>query len=108
DNQVGDRYTFKELKSTRQMGFESSLYGNIPIPLPHTNSRLNWTTNFDLLKPIDNNSSINMDWENSLNLPLYKNISLEYRMNMSYNKDVKDYVVVDGTTFIRFTTIISR
>ncbi len=108
DNQVGDRYTFKELKSTRQMGFESSLYGNIPIPLPHTNSRLNWTTNFDLLKPIDNYSSVNMDWENSLNLPLYKNISLEYRMNMSYNKDVKDYVVVDGTTFIRFTTIISR
>ena len=90
------------------MGFEASLYGNIPIPLPLSKDKITWTTNFDLLKPIENQSSISYDWENSFNYPLYKNISLEYRVNMSYNKELKDYVVIDGTSFVRFTMVISR
>lgn len=108
DGQIGDLYIYKELKSSRQMGFEASLYGNIPIPLPLSKDKITWTTNFDLLKPIENQSSISYDWENSFNYPLYKNISLEYRVNMSYNKELKDYVVIDGTSFVRFTMVISR
>ncbi|MBP7562517.1 MAG: membrane integrity-associated transporter subunit PqiC [Candidatus Cloacimonetes bacterium] len=108
DSQQGDYYVYKETKSVRQTGVEASLYGNIPIPLLLTDSKLSWTTNFDLLKPIDNDSKVNIDWENTFNLPIYKKISLDYRLNMNYNEDVKDYVVFDSAAFIRFTMIISR
>lgn len=108
DKELNGYYYYKELPSVRQMGYEASVYGNIPIPLIISDNKLTWTTNFDFLKPIDHEQSVNMDWENTFNLPIYKFISLDYRLNMTYNKDVKDYVVFDSSAFIRFTMIISR
>ena len=94
---------YREMDSLTQKGTEFSANGNFQILRD-----LNYTTNADLLIPFDKNESETFEWENILNLRMFKYISWDYRLNISYNKNVRDYVMVDHSLFLRFTYIFIR
>lgn len=94
---------YRELSSKYQKGTEISLTGNAQ-PL----SFFSYLINADVLIPFEKGEPTTMDWENDFNFRLFKAISFDYRLNLNYNKDVKDYVMITHTAFLRFTYILAR
>ncbi len=94
---------YKELESKYQKGTEVSLNGNFQIF-----SNLTYSTNADLLFPFDKKLSSTINWENAFNLRLLNAVSLDYRINLDYDKDKKNYVQMDHSLFLRFTYIFTQ
>ncbi|MCD4828008.1 MAG: PqiC family protein [Candidatus Cloacimonetes bacterium] len=92
---------YHEVESYNQEGLEFSIESDFRLPF---NMRLN--SNIDALKPFDAGSSLSMEWENILNMRLIKQLSIDYKLLLTYNKDVVDYVVWNHSLFLRFTYFI--
>jgi ABC-type uncharacterized transport system auxiliary subunit len=103
DSESGDTLIYKESNSVYQRGTEVSVNGNFQI-FPD----LTYSTNADLLFPFNKNKYSNIDWENNINLRIFKAVSWDYSLNMKYNKDVKNYVDISHTLYLRFTYIFTR
>ena len=89
---------YRELDSVYQKGTEFSANGNFQIF-----RNLNYTTIADLLIPFDTNRSESYEWENIFNLRMLKYISWDYRVNISYNTNIRDYIMIDHALYLRFT-----
>jgi ABC-type uncharacterized transport system auxiliary subunit len=98
-----DYYIYRRLSDVNQRGIEFSAIGNFQIFRD-----LNYSMNIDYLAPFDNNDSQNFEMENILNLRMFKYLSWDYRLNLDYNKNVRDYVLFDHTLFLRFTYIFVK
>ena len=94
---------YRELESVYQRGTEFSANGNFQIL-----RNLNYTTIADLLIPFDSNRSESYEWENILNLRMFKYISWDYRLTLSYNSNIRDYAMLDHALFLRFTYAFVR
>ncbi len=89
---------YQQNKSNYQEGIEISLLGNFQILRD-----VSYNTNADILFPFDKESSKSVDWEQTVNLKLFKYLSVDYRLNISYNKDVSDWFVLNQNLFLRVT-----
>lgn len=59
---------------------------------------------FDVLYPMDStDSKIRFDSENRFNLRLYRNISLDVKVNVLYDSSKQDWVVYDSSSFLRLS-----
>ena len=91
---------YRELDDISQRGTEFSANGNFQIFRD-----LNYTTNADLLIPFHKDDTEIFEWENIINLRMFKYMSWDYRLNLSYNKNIRDYILVDHALFLRLTYI---
>lgn len=89
---------YQQNKSNYQEGIEISVLGNFQLL-----REVSYNTNADILFPFDKQSSKSIDWEQTLNLKLFKYLSVDYRFNISYNKDVSDWFVLNQNLFLRIT-----
>jgi len=80
-------------------GTEFSANGNFQIF-----RNLNYTLTADVLLPFDSNKAT-YEMENILNLRLFKYVSWDYRLNLKYNENERDYTQIEHTLFLRFTYI---
>ena len=92
--------TFKEYPDTNQEGIEFSANGNFQIF-----RNLNYTLNADYLMPFDDRGAQTFEMENILNLRMFKYVSWDYRLNLEYNKKLREYMLFDHTLFLRFSYI---
>lgn len=89
---------FNEVSNTYQEGIEMSVLGNF-----NTKFNIGYNTIAEILIPFDSGGSNVYEWENIITLKLFKYLSLDYKINISYNKDFRDYTVIDHNLFLRFT-----
>ena len=92
--------TYNELESVSKTGTEVSLIGSFQLPF-----NLTYSINADFLFPFEKDEDYTMEWENSINLKLFKYISLDYKLKLE-NKipEIGDeYIVKKHTLFLRIT-----
>jgi hypothetical protein len=94
---------YRELPNAFQRGIEFSSNGHFQIL-----RNLNYTMNFDMLLPFGDSDSANYEMENIFNLRMFRHISWDYRVNLSYNERLRDYLLIDHTLFLRLTYIFIR
>ncbi len=67
-------------------------------------SFLSFNSTIDLLFPMDaEERSTRLDSENRINIRLYRNLSLDIKVNVQYDKSKKDWVVYDSSSFLRLS-----
>jgi ABC-type uncharacterized transport system auxiliary subunit len=98
DNIEHRTYTERESESTT--GTEVSLVGSFQLPF-----NLTYSTNADFLFPFSKDDDYSMEWENVINLKLFKYISLDYKLKLE-NKIPEtgdEYIVEKHSLFLRVT-----
>jgi len=98
DNIEHRTYTERESESTT--GTEVSVVGSFQLPF-----NLTYSTNADFLFPFSKDDDYTMEWENVINLKLFKYISLDYKL-MLENKIPEtgdEYIVDKHSLFLRVT-----
>ena len=98
-----DHAIYREQESVNKEGLELSLIGSFLLPF-----NLTYTTNADVLFPIEKEENISMEWENIFNLKLFKYISLDYKLKFeNQEKDGgDDYIMMEQSLFLRLTYIL--
>jgi ABC-type uncharacterized transport system auxiliary subunit len=94
---------YTEIDDMYQKGTELSANGNFQIL-----RNLNYTLNGDILIPFDQSETSTFELENLLNLRMFKYISWDYKLYLEYNKNLRDYLLVDHTLYLRFTYIFIK
>jgi len=92
--------TYNEMKSESKTGTEVSLVGNFQLPF-----NLTYSMNADFLFPFNKDDDYTMEWENVINLKLFKYISLDYKLKLE-NKIPEtgdEYIVEKHSLFLRVT-----
>ncbi|RKY47510.1 MAG: hypothetical protein DRP86_07620, partial [Candidatus Neomarinimicrobiota bacterium] len=89
---------FKAQETQKQRGAEVSVIGNFQLPL-----NLTYYTNADFLFPFRSDEATTIEWENVLNLKLFKYISVDYRLRLRNKQDEfgKEYIVNRHALFLR-------
>lgn len=98
---TGEEETFEryqEIESSYREGTEMSLLANIHLPY-----NISYSTTADILIPFASSESVSYNWENIFSVRLIRQVSIDYKLNLAYNKDVRDYTEVLHNTFIRLT-----
>jgi len=72
-----DTLRFTERESINSEGTELSIIGDFNLPW-----NLTYRSNLDLLFPFEERSNPNLEWENDINLRLFKYLSVYYRLNV--------------------------
>ena len=91
---------YTEQKSESTTGTEVSVVGNFQLPF-----NLTYSTNADFLFPFSKDDDYTMEWENVINLKLFKYISLDYKLKLE-NKIPEtgdEYIVEKHSLFLRVT-----
>ncbi len=99
DSQEIEHRTYNEMESESTTGTEVSLVGSFQLPF-----NLTYSTNADFLFPFSKDDDYSMEWENVINLKLFKYISLDYKLKLE-NKIQEDdeYIVEKHSLFLRVT-----
>jgi len=98
DNVVYDVY--QETVSSDTKGLETSVLVSITNLL----NFISISSNFDVLFPLGvSDKSTKYDFENLLNIKLYRNISMDIKANIKYNKALRDYILNDYSAFLRLS-----
>ena len=81
-------------------GIETSLIGVFRLPW-----NVSYTLDADFLFPFGKDESITMDWENIINVKLFKYVSLDYKLNFHNYilESGEEYIVTDHSLFLRVT-----
>ncbi|HHE38688.1 MAG TPA: hypothetical protein ENL20_08970 [Candidatus Cloacimonetes bacterium] len=98
-----DHAIYREQESVNKEGLELSLIGSFLLPF-----NLTYTTNADVLFPIEKEENISMEWENIFNLKLFKYISLDYKLKFENQEQDggDDYIMMEQSLFLRLTYIL--
>lgn len=65
---------------------------------------LSVNSSFDVLFPMDTgNREARFDSENRFNIRLYRNISLDIKVNVQYDTSKKDWIVYDSSSYLRLS-----
>ncbi len=94
-------YLYNEVGNSTQEGVEFSVVASFELPF-----NLSYDSNVDILFPFDQDNP-SYEWENILNLRLFKQVSLDYKFTLTYNKDVADYNILNHQFYLRVTYIIN-
>ena len=92
--------TYNEIESESKTGTEVSVVGSFQLPF-----NLTYSTNADFLFPFSKDDDYTMEWENVINLKLFKYISLDYKLKLE-NKIPEtgdEYIVEKHSLFLRVT-----
>lgn len=102
ENDIEHR-TYTELESTNKTGTELSLIGSFLLPFG-----LTYTTNADVLYPFNKEDTTTLEWENAINLKLFRYISLDYKLKLMNKKPElgDEFLVMKHTLFLRITYIL--
>lgn len=97
----GVRYDlYKENQTSEAKGIETSVLLNAVNVL----RILSITSTLDVLFPMgQGDKATKFDNENIINIKLYRNISLDIKAKVKYNKALRDYVLMDYSTFLRLS-----
>ncbi len=94
-------YVYNEVGNSTQEGVEFSVVASLELPF-----NLSYDSNLDILFPFDQGDP-SYEWENILNLRLFKQVSLDYKFTLTYNEDVADYNILNHQFYLRLTYIIN-
>jgi ABC-type uncharacterized transport system auxiliary subunit len=97
DSLVYDIYT--EQGSTSDSGIESTLV----FAASNLFKFVSINSTLDVLFPVFSNSSTRFESDNRLNLKLYRNISMDIKLNMQYDQTKSDRLLYDYGTYLRFS-----
>jgi hypothetical protein len=101
DPGTGIQYeVYRELDNLSNNGIEFSAVSTFQL------GSVTLSSNADALKPMGKNKTGSYEWENTLTLKLIKYISLDYRYNLKYNKEVADYATYAHKLYLRFTYLL--
>ena len=91
---------YTEQKSESTTGTEVSVVGNFQLPFNMT-----YSTNADFLFPFSKIDNYTMEWENVINLKLFKYISLDYKLKLENKipETGNEYIVEKHSLFLRVT-----
>ena len=98
DNQLLDYSIYRKADSTYKEGIEFSLIANIFTPY-----NISYNTNLDILIPFNQNVSNTYKWENTFTLRIIRHLALDYKINLLYDKDWRDYTEIVQNIFLRLT-----
>jgi ABC-type uncharacterized transport system auxiliary subunit len=89
---------YKAQEDVKTRGAEVSVIGNFQLPL-----NLTYYTNADVLFPFKSEEPTTIEWENVLNLKLFKYISIDYRLRLRNKQDESgaNYIVNRHALFLR-------
>lgn len=91
---------YQEVPSSDTQGFETSVLVNITNLM----NVFSLTSTLDVLFPMGkDDKSTKFDNENLINIKLYRNISMDVKANIKYNKALRDYVLLDYSAFLRLS-----
>ncbi|OQY36828.1 MAG: hypothetical protein B6226_05925, partial [Candidatus Cloacimonetes bacterium 4572_65] len=101
ENEEGEilYYMYDELEDSTTQGVETAIIANFTIP----KLRLTWSSTVDLLIPIKHPDEMVFDFDNIFNIKLINNVSWDVKVNMGYDKAVKDYMIYETSSFIRLS-----
>ena len=94
-------YLYNEIGDSTQEGVEFSVVASFELPF-----NMSYDSNLDILFPFDQDNP-SYEWENILNLRLFKQVSLDYKFTLTYNEDVADYNILNHQFYLRITYIIN-
>ncbi len=100
DSQEIEHRIYNEMESESTTGTEVSVVGSFQLPF-----NLTYSTNADFLFPFSKDDDYSMEWENVINLKLFKYISLDYKLKLE-NKIPEtgdEYIVEKHSLFLRVT-----
>ncbi|HOD17260.1 MAG TPA: ABC-type transport auxiliary lipoprotein family protein [Candidatus Cloacimonadota bacterium] len=91
---------YKENPSTTTQGIENSVI----IDINNLLSFISLNSTLDVLFPLGaTEKSTKYENENLVNIKLFRNISLDFKATVKYNKAVRDYVQTDYSAFLRLS-----
>jgi ABC-type uncharacterized transport system auxiliary subunit len=88
---------FDESPSVYSRGIESSLISTLQFP----SIRMSLTSSADFLFPLEKGKATTMRFENIVSFSIIRNVSLDFRINLTYDKTIKDYLVQDYRSYLR-------
>jgi ABC-type uncharacterized transport system auxiliary subunit len=88
---------YKEVKSSYPRGIETSIISSFLLPFLN----MGITSTADFLFPLQKGQSMTMDIENIITVNLVRNVSLDIRLDLSYDKRLQNYVIQDYRTYLR-------
>ncbi len=89
---------YQEIESSYREGTELSLLANLHLPY-----NISYSTTADVLIPFASSESTSYNWENIFSIRLIRQVSIDYKINLVYNKDVRDYAEILHNVFLRLT-----
>lgn len=94
---------YQEEESNYTRGIEFSAIGNMQLPL-----NINYDLNADILLPFDKDESIKLDIEQVINMRLLRYLSLDYRLEISYeDTNITDsYFKTNQSLYLRLTYVL--
>ncbi len=98
DSDTGYR-SYKKLEDTSTKGVATSIVANVNIP----QVRLSWSSTADLLIPLQGEEKPTFEFVNVFNIKLIRNVSWDFRFDVNYNENIKDYFVYTTSSFIRLS-----
>ncbi len=98
DNTYGTKL-YNRLSDTSTKGIATSIVGNVNIP----QIRLTWSSTADLLIPLQGAQKPTFEFINIFNIKLIRNVSWDFRFDVNYDENVKDYFVYNTSSFIRLS-----
>ncbi len=101
DNQSGVVYdVYSEAEDKYDRGIETTLI----LSAVNLMNFFSINSTFDALFPIQQSSVMpRIENENRINFRLYRNISMDFRINLMYDESVKDWLVYDYSTYLRMS-----
>lgn len=91
--------TYKTIPNTSTQGLATSIVSTVNIP----QIRLTWSSTADLLIPLESDPSPTFEFINIFNIKLINNVSWDFRFDVNYDENVKDYFVYRTSSFIRLS-----
>lgn len=98
NDQTMEYRVYRELDSTYKEGVEMSVLANI-----HTPYNISYNTTLDVLMPFGSDVSDTYKWENTFTIRLVRQLALDYKIDLLYDRDRRDYTEVIHNVFLRLT-----
>lgn len=98
DDSSGNKI-YNRIADTSTKGIATSIVGNVNIP----QIRMTWSSTADLLIPLQGNQDPTFEFINIFNIKLIRNVSWDFRFDVNYDDNVKDYFVYTTSSFIRLS-----
>lgn len=95
----GGYKVYNKIADTSTKGIATSIVGNVSIP----QIRLNWSSTADLLIPLQGEHDPTFEFINNFNIKLIRNVSLDFRFDVNYDDNVKDYFIYRTSSFVRLS-----
>lgn len=94
---------YTAVEDVELLGIEASVLGTVRLPLDVT-----YTTTADIIFPFDEEQIYSIEWENLVNLILFKYLSLDYNVLIK-NKGLpleEDYFIFEHGLLVRFAYVV--